>query len=123
MTPDQRRRRQGRPDNQGTPLVIAPLIPTLNAIADKAAGILTLTGLPLAAEIVTIGSKVYTWRAAIEAAATGILTFGANPLNGEIVTIDSKVYTFQTSLTEVDGNVLIGFTAHQNISGKVVLVA
>ncbi len=30
MTPDQRRRRQGRPDNQGTPFVISPLTPTVN---------------------------------------------------------------------------------------------
>ena len=29
MTPDQRRRRQGRPDNQGTPFTIAPLSPNI----------------------------------------------------------------------------------------------
>lgn len=29
MTPDQRRRRQGRPDNQGTPFVISPLTPAV----------------------------------------------------------------------------------------------
>lgn len=29
MTTDQRRRRQGRPDNQGTPFVISPLTPAV----------------------------------------------------------------------------------------------
>ncbi len=123
MTPDQRRRRQGRPDNQGTPLVISPLTPTLNAIADKATGILTLTGLPLAAEIVTIDSKVYTWRAAIEAAAAGILTFGANPLDGEIVTIDSKVYTFLDDIAaQTDGLVHIGAAATDSLDNLIAAI-
>jgi hypothetical protein len=42
--------------------------------------------------------------------ASQTLTLTANAGNTETVTIDSKVYTFQTSLTNVDGNVLIGAT-------------
>lgn len=43
--------------------------------------------------------------------AAGTLTLSANPLNTETVTVGSKTYTFQTSLTNVDGNVLIGANA------------
>lgn len=42
--------------------------------------------------------------------ASQTLTLTANAGDTETVTIDSKVYTFQTSLTNVDGNVLIGAT-------------
>ncbi len=55
-------------------------------------------------------------------AATGILTFGANPLNTEIVTIDSKVYTFQTSLTDVDGNILIGAAATDSLDNLIAAI-
>jgi hypothetical protein len=41
----------------------------------------------------------------------GTLTLTGQPLDTETVTIDAKVYTFQTTLTDVDGNVLIGATA------------
>ena len=40
-----------------------------------------------------------------------MLTVVLNPANTETVTIDSKAYQFQTTLTDVDGNVLIGATA------------
>ena len=40
--------------------------------------------------------------------ASGLLTLTANPLNDETVVLDTKTYTFQTTLTNVDGNVLIG---------------
>lgn len=40
--------------------------------------------------------------------ATGVLTITAIPINNETVTIGGKVYTYQTTLTDVDGNVLIG---------------
>lgn len=39
--------------------------------------------------------------------ATETLTLTGQPLNNETVSIDGKVYTFQTTLTDVDGNVLI----------------
>jgi len=40
--------------------------------------------------------------------ATGTLTIAATVANGDTCTIRSKVYTFQTTLTDADGNVLIG---------------
>lgn len=54
--------------------------------------------------------------------ATGTLTLGANPGNGETVTIDSKVYTFQTTLTDVDGNVLIGATASDSLDNLIAAI-
>lgn len=46
------------------------------------------------------------------AKATRVLTStGVAPANGATVTIDGKVYTFQTTLTNVNGNVLIGASA------------
>lgn len=41
------------------------------------------------------------------AAAQGF-TFSAQALDGETITIGGKTYTFQTTLTDIDGNVLIG---------------
>lgn len=49
-----------------------------------------------------------SWRGTANPSGIGLLTFIANPLNAETVTIDAKTYTFQTTLTDVDGNVLIG---------------
>lgn len=44
--------------------------------------------------------------------ATRVLTSnGTAPANGTTVQIGSKTYTFQTTLTNVDGNVLIGVSA------------
>lgn len=43
--------------------------------------------------------------------ASGVLTISSTPLNTETVTIGGKVYTYQTTLTNVDGNVLIGGSA------------
>jgi hypothetical protein len=48
-------------------------------------------------------------------AATESLPLTGQPLNTETVTIDGKVYTFQTSLTDVDGNVLIGSTTENSL--------
>ncbi len=46
---------------------------------------------------------------------SGILTFTGNALDSETVTIGTKTYTFQTTLTDVDGNVLIGATTEDTI--------
>ena len=43
--------------------------------------------------------------------AVGTLTFTGNALDTETVTIGSRTYLWQTTLTNVDGNVLIGATA------------
>lgn len=42
------------------------------------------------------------------ATAAGVLTLTGQPLDTETATFDVKTYTFQTTLTDVDGNVLIG---------------
>jgi len=43
--------------------------------------------------------------------ATGSLTFTGLAIDGQTVTIGTKVYTWQNTLTDVDGNVLVGGTA------------
>lgn len=60
----------------------------------------------------TLGTNAGTGTPVTGAKATGTLTStGTAPANGATVTIDGKVYTFQTTLTNVDGNVLIGASA------------
>ena len=56
------------------------------------------------------------------ASATGTLTFTGNPANTETVVIGSKTYTFQTSLTDVDGNVLIGATASDSLDNLIAAI-
>lgn len=40
----------------------------------------------------------------------GTLTLDVNPTDADTMTVDSKVYTFEATLTNVDGNILIGAT-------------
>lgn len=47
--------------------------------------------------------------------ARGVLTLTGNALDTETVVIGAKTYTFQTTLTNVDGNVLIGATASDTL--------
>ena len=54
--------------------------------------------------------------------AEGTLTLTGNIANTETVTIDTKVYTFQTTLTNVDGNVLIGATASDTIDNFIAAI-
>lgn len=56
----------------------------------------------------------FPYAAATAATVTG--TFTGNPTDGETVTLAGKTYTFQSSLTNVDGNVQIGFTATASIN-------
>lgn len=49
----------------------------------------------------------------VDTAATGSLTIATQPSNGDTVSIGDKTYTFQSSLTNVDGNVLIGSSLSQ----------
>ncbi len=51
--------------------------------------------------------------------ATGLLTLTGQPSNTQTCTLDAKVYTFQTSLTNVDGNVLIGASAAATITNLI----
>lgn len=55
-------------------------------------------------------------------AATGTLTLTANAGNTETVTTGTKTYTFQTTLTNVDGNVLIGATASDTIDNLIAAI-
>lgn len=54
--------------------------------------------------------------------AVGILTLAGQPLNNETVVIAGKTYTFETSLTDVDGNVLIGASASDSIDNLVAAI-
>lgn len=47
--------------------------------------------------------------------ASGTLTASGNPANTETVVIGGKTYTFQTTLTDADGNVLIGADAEASL--------
>ncbi len=57
-----------------------------------------------------------------DVAAIGTLTLTGQPLDTETVTLDGKVYTFQTTLTDVDGNVLIGATASDSIDNLIAAI-
>lgn len=54
--------------------------------------------------------------------ARGTLTASANPSNNDSVTLNGKIYTFQSTLTDVDGNVLIGAAASDTIENLVAAV-
>lgn len=54
--------------------------------------------------------------------ATGTLTLTGNVSNGDQVTTGTKTYTFQTTLTDVDGNVLIGATASDSIDNLIAAI-
>jgi hypothetical protein len=55
-----------------------------------------------------------------QASVTG--TFTGNPTNGEAVTIAGKTYTFQSTLTNSDGNVLIGTNAATSLDNLVAAI-
>jgi hypothetical protein len=54
--------------------------------------------------------------------ATGTLTATGNFANGDTVTTGTKTYTFQTTLTNVDGNVLIGATASDSLDNLIAAI-
>lgn len=54
--------------------------------------------------------------------AAATLTLTANALDGETVTIGGKIYTFQATLTDVDGNVLIGATASDTLDNLIAAI-
>ena len=56
------------------------------------------------------------------AAATGVLTLTGNAVDTETVTIGTKTYTFQATLTDVDGNVLIGATASDSLDNLIAAI-
>lgn len=65
---------------------------------------------------------IYGRARAADAFVTGLLTLTGLPLNNETVTIGAKAYKFQTTLTETDGNVLIGATAAASIANLVAAI-
>lgn len=52
----------------------------------------------------------------------GTFTLTGQPSDTETVVIGAKTYTFQTSLTDVDGNVLIGATASDSLDNLIVAI-
>jgi hypothetical protein len=55
-------------------------------------------------------------------AATGTLTATGNFSNGDTVTTGTKTYTFQTTLTNVNGNVLIGASASDSLDNLITAI-
>lgn len=55
-------------------------------------------------------------------AATQTLTLTGQPLNTEAVVVGDKTYAFQTTLTDVDGYVLIGADAEESIENLVAAI-
>ena len=53
---------------------------------------------------------------------SGVLTLSGNASNTNTVVIGTKTYTFQTSLTDVDGNVLIGASASDSIDNLIAAI-
>jgi hypothetical protein len=80
---------------------------TGNLIDVAATGVLTLTG--NVADVAATGVLTFTGNVA-DVAATATLTSSGQVTDGDTVTIDGKVYTFQDTLTDVDGNVQVGGT-------------
>lgn len=82
-----------------------------------------MTAKECGAYIVTLAAKNLPERTTV---ATGTLTSSGNFTDTQTVTIDGKVYTFQTTLTNVNGNVLIGAdrtASHANLKAAINLEA
>ena len=55
--------------------------------------------------------------------AFGILSFGGNAANNDTVIIGGKIYTFLTTLTQLNGNVLIGPSTEDSIENLVAAIS
>ena len=71
---------------------------------------------------VLVASDQYIAEIAVGVQATGVLTATGNFADTETVTTGSKTYQFQTSLTNVDGNVLIGASASDSLDNLIVAI-
>jgi len=58
----------------------------------------------------------------LPAHARGVLELTGQPLDTETVTLGTKTYTYQTTLTNVDGNVLIGASASASIDNLIAAI-
>lgn len=79
----------------------------------------------LATDAVTLdarGSSQLTVISGDGTQATEILTLTGDPIDTETVTLDAKAYIFQDTLTDVDGNVLIGATASDSIDNLIAAI-
>lgn len=124
---------------------------TGGAAAVAATGTYTFTGQPTAGQTVTIGSDVYTYRAALTGGAyevvigstavitrdnlldaiqgdgtvaTGVLTAAANPAAGGIVRIGNYYYTLVAALSSPDApfEVLIGAAATNTLDNLIAAI-
>ena len=102
---------------------------TLQPLTGGAAGVkaslvvtLTNSGSELDGDIltITVPSAARIRSAAVK--ASGVLTLTGNAADGETVVIDTKTYTFQTTLTDVDGNVLIAGSASDSIDNLIAAI-
>lgn len=75
-------------------------------------------------DLITAARQVnrQTWQGTANPLAIGILTLTATPLSGETVVIGTRTYTFQSSLTDVDGNVLIGADADGSLANLIAAI-
>ena len=95
-------------------------------------GVLTMVGIFLDGEDVTLGTRVYTFEDTltdvngnIQIASTKAfetLTFTGNANDGGTVVLGAKTYTFQATLTDVDGNVTLGDSAETSIDNLVAAI-
>lgn len=82
------------------------------AVIEDKLGVLAVTEAKIADDAVS-GERVR---------ATEILTLTGQPLDTETVTVGGKTYTFQTSLTDVDGNVLIGASESDSLDNLIAAI-
>jgi hypothetical protein len=71
---------------------------------------------------VVVTSENFLFALGANTKATGTLTLVANAGNNETVVIGGKTYTFQTTLTNSDGNVLIGASASASIDNLIAAI-
>lgn len=70
------------------------------------------------------GTGIATYALGADMKARGTLTLAAQPTSGDTITIDGKTFTFQGTLTNTDGNILIGVNlaaTQSNIIGAINL--
>lgn len=88
---------------------------------DTALNMEKATGSPDAVGVVTTPEN-FLFALGANVKATGTLTLTANAGNNETVVIGGKTYTFQTSLTNSDGNVLIGGSASASLDNLIAAI-
>jgi len=103
-------------NDEGRPVAAAGAPGSLNGTYSYRVTFLTENGLESNAGSVSESLTVAA------TAATGTLTLSANVADNDTITINNKTYTFQTTLTNINGNVLIGATASDSIDNLVAAI-